>query len=533
MPASPSVTLAHLGWSTPDGRIVLSGIDASFTAERTGLVGRNGTGKSTLLALIAGTLRPQTGAVIVNGTIGLLRQIVEPGPDQTIATLFDVTDGLALLARAEAGAATDTEFAEADWTLEARLADSLSKAGLDVPPDTPLHELSGGQRTRAALAALLFAQPDFLLLDEPTNNLDREGRAAVLGLLRGWRGGMIVASHDRELLEAMDAIAELTTLGLTRYGGNWSQYRALKNAALDTARHDLADAQKQADSVARAVRTASERKARKDKIGRRDAAKGGTPRILLGAMKNRAEESSGADARLAERQHAEAAATLSAARAKMEVLDPFTVALAPTGLSTGKTVLSLDDVTAGYEPSRPLIERLSFTIAGPERIAITGPNGSGKSSLLALTRGTLKPWSGTARIHTPFAMLDQQVSLLDAALSIRDNFHALNPGTDENSCRAALARFMFRADAALQPVGTLSGGQRLRAGLACILGGSAPPPLLLLDEPTNHLDLESIESIERGLATYDGALLVVSHDEAFLDAIGITRRLVSDDWHRP
>jgi ATPase subunit of ABC transporter with duplicated ATPase domains len=128
-------------------------------------------------------------------------------------------------------------------------------------------------------------------------------------------------------------------------------------------------------------------------------------------------------------------------------------------------------------------------------------------------------------VTVPFALLDQNLELLDRALSIRDNFRRLHPGSDENACRAALARFMFRADAALQTVASLSGGQMLRAGLACVLGGPAPPSLLLLDEPTNHLDIESIEAVEAGLRAYDGALLVVSHDEAFLEAVGITRRL--------
>jgi ATPase subunit of ABC transporter with duplicated ATPase domains len=168
---------------------------------------------------------------------------------------------------------------------------------------------------------------------------------------------------------------------------------------------------------------------------------------------------------------------------------------------------------------------LSLDITGPERIAVTGANGSGKTTLLALISGELKPWAGTVRVMTTFSMLDQRVSLLDPSVSIRDNFRRINPLTDENACRAALARFMFRADAALQSVSTLSGGQLLRAGLACVLGGPTPPPLLILDEPTNHLDIDSIAAVEAGLRAYDGALLVVSHDEVFLEEIGISRRL--------
>jgi ATPase subunit of ABC transporter with duplicated ATPase domains len=164
-------------------------------------------------------------------------------------------------------------------------------------------------------------------------------------------------------------------------------------------------------------------------------------------------------------------------------------------------------------------------MTGPERVAVTGPNGSGKTTLLAMITGTLQPWRGTVRVIPDHAMLDQQVSLLDPALSIRDNFRRINPQADENACRAALARFMFRADAALQIAGTLSGGQLLRAGLACVLGGETPPSLLILDEPTNHLDIDSIEAVEAGLRAYDGALLVVSHDAAFLENIGVKRHL--------
>jgi ATPase subunit of ABC transporter with duplicated ATPase domains len=145
--------------------------------------------------------------------------------------------------------------------------------------------------------------------------------------------------------------------------------------------------------------------------------------------------------------------------------------------------------------------------------------------LLALISGELQPWVGTIRVMTTISILDQQVSLLDPSLSIRDNFRRMNPQADENACRAALARFMFRADAALQIVSTLSGGQLLRAGLASVLGGLTPPSLLILDEPTNHLDIDSIAAVEVGLRAYDGALLVVSHDEVFLEGIKISGRL--------
>lgn len=522
----PAITLSNLSWSTPDGRNVLSNLDLAFGPERAGLVGRNGVGKSTLLRLISGQLPVQSGSLSITGSFFVLHQAVRVADGETIADLFGASDALALLRRAEAGSASIEDLENADWTIEERIRAALGHVGLDAQADTPLTALSGGQRTRASLAGAIFAEPDFLLLDEPTNNLDRAGREAVIALLAGWRGGAIVVSHDRELLETMDAIVELTTLGATRYGGNWSQYRERKQAELEAAERDLADAEKQIAQVERQVQDTIERKARKDAAGRRRNAKGDLPRILLGKRKDRAEDSSGENARLAQRQRMHAAEIADAARERIEILKTMSVVIPPSGLPTNRMVLEMDGVTAGYEPGRPILRDLSLTISGPERVAIIGENGSGKTSLLALVTGKLAPWAGTIRTLPGFAMLDQTVSLLDPDSSIRDNFARITGERDENTCRAALARFMFRADAALQIVSTLSGGQMLRAGLACVLGAPKPPQLLILDEPTNHLDIASMEAVEAGLRGYDGALLVVSHDEAFLDAIGITRRVV-------
>jgi ATPase subunit of ABC transporter with duplicated ATPase domains len=521
----PSITLSCLSWSTPGGRAVLSGLDLSFTNERTGIVGRNGTGKTTLLKLIAGAIQPSSGRITVNGTVGMLRQMVQVAPEETIADLFGASAGLALLNKAQAGEADMDDLAEADWTLEPRILSALGSVGLDAEVTTRLSALSGGQRTRAAMAAVIFAEPDFLLLDEPTNNLDREGRHALMEILTGWRAGAIIVSHDRELLETMDAIVELTTLGATRYGGNWSDYQARKATELAAAQQDLDTAERHMAEISRKVQQAVERKQRRDSIGKAKGARGDMPNILIGMRKEQAQNSGADNARLANRQRAETAETVKAARERVEILEPFAVTIAPTRLPAGKTVLKLEHVTGGHDPTSPAIVDLSFMIAGPERVALTGPNGSGKTTLLAMISGQLPPLSGRIERGTAFAMLNQTAGLLDPDQSIADNFRRLNPDAGENSCRAALARFRFRADAALQIVSTLSGGQMLRAGLACILGGETPPPLLILDEPTNHLDLDSIAAVEAGLCAYDGALLVVSHDEAFLQAIGIDRRI--------
>jgi ATPase subunit of ABC transporter with duplicated ATPase domains len=188
-----------------------------------------------------------------------------------------------------------------------------------------------------------------------------------------------------------------------------------------------------------------------------------------------------------------------------------------------KLVLQFENV-AMERGGRRLFGPLSFTVIGPERIHLTGRNGSGKTTMLTLVTGEAAPSSGSIRrLDGRIAMLDQHADALDPALSLLANMQAANPELDDNAAYAALARFAFRNKAALQSVGTLSGGERLRAALACLLSAREPPQLLLLDEPTNHLDIASIEIIEAALRQYDGALVVVSHDPAFVQAIGCER----------
>ncbi|WP_442679322.1 ABC-F family ATP-binding cassette domain-containing protein [Sphingomonas sp. ASY06-1R] len=521
----PSITASGLSWSTPDGRRVLQNVDLHLTKERVGLVGRNGVGKTSLLHLLSGDHTPSSGTLVIDGTIRLMRQELRSEETATIADLFNATDALRILRRAETGDASIDELAEADWTIDERIREALARVELDADSTTLLAMLSGGQRTRASLAAAIFAAPDFLLLDEPTNNLDRDGRGAVMRLVESWTSGLVVISHDRELLERVDAIVEMTSIGASRYGGNWTAYRARKAVELDAAERDLNHARKQQADIARKSRIAAERQTKRDAAGSRKAARGDMPRILIGARKNAAEASAGSGRRLNDRLADQAADAVDTARARIEVLQQLSIVLPSTHVPAGRTLLDLRGVAGGYDPAAPLFDGLDLTIVGPQRVAIVGPNGAGKSTLLKLVAGLLAPLAGQVRATANATMIDQHMTFLDPAASILDNFRRLNPGADENACRSILAGFLFRADAALQRVGSLSGGQTLRAGLACKLGGPRPPELLILDEPTNHLDLDSIHAVEAALQAYDGALLIVSHDEAFLDAIAIARRV--------
>jgi ATPase subunit of ABC transporter with duplicated ATPase domains len=188
-------------------------------------------------------------------------------------------------------------------------------------------------------------------------------------------------------------------------------------------------------------------------------------------------------------------------------------------------VLAFEDVSSTWPGGRRILDGLSFRMVGPERLAVTGPNGSGKTTLLALAIGAIQPDSGRISRGVAAEVLDQRVSLLADDETLVENFRRLNPAASDNDAHAGLARFLFRNVTAAKRAGALSGGERLRAGLACVLMRPQPPQLIVLDEPTNHLDLDSIAAVEAALAAYDGALLVVSHDRDFLDAAGIEREL--------
>ncbi|APX14112.1 ABC-F family ATP-binding cassette domain-containing protein [Tateyamaria omphalii] len=520
-----SIICASLGWNAPDNSPLFTELNLTFGPGRTGLVGRNGTGKSTLLRLIAGELAPSSGTITRPPAVGFLRQTPEHRPEDTLADLFEVRDDLAILNRADQGTATADDLANADWTLVARLETALTSSGLDLPINTPLGALSGGQRTRAGLAALMFQHPDVLLLDEPTNHLDRAGRTYVIDALRAWTGCAIIASHDRTLLAGMDAIVELTTLGARTYGGNYTAYREMKSAELASAQQDLARATRSVTETEARARRAAERKVRTDRQGRQLRASGSQSKLVLDAAKERSEGSGSAAARLRNRQVEDAETALETARKSVEVLEPMVMDIPASGLAKGRDVLQVDRLTFGYASDAPILRYISLTLRGPERIAIVGPNGSGKSTLLACIHGDLPVVSGSVRLHVPAALLDQDMSLLDPNETVRDALARLDPKASENDRRAVLARFLFRGEDALQQVGTLSGGQRLRAGLACTLGHSQPPQLLLLDEPNNHLDIEAVETLEAALRVFDGAILIVSHDDMFLDQIGVQRRL--------
>ncbi|GAA3537840.1 MULTISPECIES: ABC-F family ATP-binding cassette domain-containing protein [Streptomyces] len=526
MPTSISCTSLSFAW--PDGTAVFEGLDVAFGPGRTGLVGVNGSGKSTLLKLVAGELTPVDGVVRVAGEVGYLPQNV------TLDTALKVDEALGIAAKRaalhaiEAGDVAEEHFETVgdDWDVEERALATLGELGLGhVELDRTIGEVSGGESVLLRLAALLLRRPDVLLLDEPTNNLDLYARRRLYAAVESWPGVMVVVSHDRELLDLVDQIADLRSGEIAWYGGNYSAYEEALATEQEAAERMVRVAEADLKKQKRELVDAQVKLARRKRYGQKMWDQKREPKIVMGARKRAAQESAGKHRIMHEEKLAEARERLDDAVDAVRDDDEIRVDLPYTAVPPGRGVLTLRDLELVYGA------RVAggLDLHGPERIALIGRNGSGKTTLLRTIAGELAPVAGEATAHVPLRFLPQRLDVLDDELSVAENVARFAPGATNNRIRARLARFLFRGARADQRAATLSGGERFRAALAALMLAEPAPQLLMLDEPTNNLDMASVRQLTTALESYEGALIVASHDLPFLESIGITRWLMVEE----
>lgn len=530
-----TLALQGVSFQLPSGDLLLSDLNETFDDRRTALVGRNGTGKSLLARIMAGELVPSGGRCLPSGPVHYLPQLIEPQAFRSVADLAGVQPLLDALARVEAGGVDPADFErlEGRWDVRVRLEAELAANGLShLTLDTPAERLSGGECTRVALLGAWLSAADWLILDEPSNHLDRHGRDVLREQLLRWRGGLVLISHDRLLLDDMQRIVELSPTGLRSYSGNYAHYREARQLEQDSALRELQRRKLERDRQQRAMQEQRERQEHRQARGLKEARESNQAKILLGGQKQRSENSS---ARLSV-QHADRREQLSwaAQEAFSQLREDRGVTLnAPNvELPEQRRVLLLEELCLPYGNPAPL----NLQLVGPRRVAVIGTNGSGKSTLLKVIAGELGLASGTCEVGVRSAYLDQHLAKLLPESSALELLQARNWAMDQSVLRTRLAQLGLPASRIDLPCARLSGGERLKTALACEIYAEQPAQLLLLDEPDNHLDLPSREALETLLRQYRGALMVVSHDDALLERLELEARLVCQEdgwrWYR-
>ncbi|GAT89737.1 hypothetical protein CVCC1112_4396 [Paenarthrobacter nicotinovorans] len=522
---NPSITLTDVRLQWPDGTTALTGISGTFGVGRTGLVGSNGAGKSTLLRLIAGVLTPTSGRISTNGEVGYLPQTLTLKTDSTVADLLGIGPKLRALRAIESGDAAVENFETVgdDWDIETRADESLRHIGFSGSDlDRNVGEISGGEAMLVAITGLRLQRTAITLLDEPTNNLDRDARARLSGLITSWPGTLVVVSHDLSLLELMDNTAELHAGELTVFGGPYSAWRSHMDEQ-QAAAVQAAQAAKQAVKIEKRQRQDAETKlAKRARTGQSSYDNKKGSKILMNQRASDAQVSAGKLRSGSDDKVNAARTALDEASSRIREEERISLNLPDPDVPRGRRIAELRGTNR------------AFFVEGPERVAIIGANGVGKTTLLErVVAGESMPdndevsdvvESGTAggRLLTGRAgYLRQRLDGLDDAATTLENVQASAPSVPEGEIRNQLARFLLRGDSVYRPVHTLSGGERFRVSLARLLFADPPPQVLILDEPTNNLDIQSVDQLVEALNAYRGAVILVSHDDDFLDRLNL------------
>lgn len=522
------VSLNQLGFQFANGETIFTALNLKFDHAPTAIVGRNGVGKSVLARLIAGHWQPTSGSVTRAVATTYVAQNFVATHGQTVAESTGCAAILRALERMNQGCGSveDFELIGEQWDLAERLRRLLDDSGLsEVAFTDKTGNLSGGQQARIALIGAFLSQAPLLVLDEPTNHLDASGRQWLMNSLERWHTGLIVVSHDRQLLDRMQRIVELSASGAVEFGGNYSAFREHQriHQAAAQARLDHARSERQRERVR--LRREHDTVQRHAANSRRNAETANIASFEYVAIKGAAREIMGHVRQGHKARKSELDAQVREAYAKVQPEDSVLINLPGSAVPNNRQICTLIDARLPWLPN----DALNLAIHGPMRIAVSGPNGCGKSTLLKVLAGELTPVDGTATTHVPFAFLDQQLAQLDDQRSITEQLMMQGAALTEGTLRSYLAHLQLDASRATGLSAALSGGERLKAALALALWRANPAQLLLLDEPTNHLDLPSVEAFERALQTFPGAIVAVSHDQHFLEALSPTHCL---RWHR-
>lgn len=526
-----SIIVSDLSYNHPNHHTLFHHLNFSVeTPEKVAIVGLNGIGKSTLLKLINGQLEPSEGSVHCSSKPYYVPQ--HTGRlGKSVAEMLGVNDKLKALHAIEKGSVepTDYDTLADDWDIEARCTAALSHWQLShVTLNMPADSLSGGEKTKVFLAGWLIHTPGIVLLDEPTNHLDQTSRDLLYDYIRQSRAAIIVVSHDITLLNQLQTTYELSELGMKRYGGNYDFYREQKDTATQALSDDIHEHEKQLRLAQKKAQEVRERQEKRSSQGEKQKARQGVPRIVLNALAGAAENT----ASKLKDKHTEiitdTQTRLSELRQQQERLKELKIDFDNASLHAGKLLIEATGINFAYNQNAPLwATSVDFKLFSNDRIQLLGNNGAGKTTLIKLLTSMLEPSCGTLKkAGFRWIYLDQNYTQVDVdetveQLAFRYNTHHL----EEHEVKIRLNRFLFPPDTWDKNCRSLSGGEKMRLYLCCLMISNQTPDLIILDEPTNNLDIANLEVLTHTIKNYRGSLLVISHDRHFVREIGVTGQL--------
>jgi len=523
-----SIIVKQLSYTHPDREILFK--DISFSVQenkKAALIGNNGSGKSTLLQIIAGELSPTTGEIVHSSQPYYVPQHFGQYSDYTVATALQIDNKLKALHNILAGDASAKNFSvlDDDWTIEERATAALSSWGLEhISLSQTLENLSGGEKTKVFLAGITVHEPRNILLDEPTNHLDSLYREKVYELIGASRSTILVVSHDRHLLNLLTEIYELDKNNVVYYAGNYDFYKLEKEQMITTLQNKLEEQQKQLRFAKKTAIESLERKQKHEVRGKKLTAQKGIGKMEANRLQSKAEKSGSKLKETHADKIGDISQTMSEIRKKIPDIKAMKVDFNTSSLHTGKILVDCKNLKYHYENTRLWDQELDFQIKSGDRIAIKGKNGSGKTTLIKLITGELSPIDGNlSKADFTYVYLDQEYSIINNNLSVLEQILKYSNGFEDHEIKTILNRFLFPYETWDKPCSKLSGGEKMKLALSCLMVSANTPDMFILDEPTNNIDIHNIEILTSTIKDYGGTVLVVSHDDYFLEQIGVDK----------
>lgn len=523
-----SITISALTYHHPNREQLFEQL--TFTVnkgEKAALVGNNGVGKSTLLQLIAGILQPSAGNIFTLSVPWYVPQHLGQYDNFTIAAALKVDHKIAAIKAITEGSTDERYFygLEDDWEIEDKVYTALSKWQLGhLGPTQPMRNLSGGEKTKVFLAGLEIHTPGIILLDEPSNHLDRSSREQLYELISGTRATLLAVSHDRTLLNLLPETLELSPFGIELYGGNFDFYREQKEGKVNALQSELQEQSKTLKQTQQKARDVAEKRQKIESRGKAQGRSGSLSRIIAGGLKSKAESSTAKALDVQDEKLSAISESIRNIRGQIQQYQVLRIDIGASNLHQGKVLVDATDLTCNFG-NGPLWQPLTFQIRSGDRAHIKGNNGAGKTTLIKLITGNLNSSGGNIRrAEFTYLYLDQDYTLIKPDMSVFEQVQYYNSrNLQEHELKSLLIYTQFERPAWDKKCEVLSGGEKMKLSLCCLAVSNHTPDMLILDEPTNNLDVKSLEVLTASVKDYNGTLLVISHDEYFIDEIGINQ----------